>query len=320
MNNLKETEQLAESGADELSIMEFVINNELYGINIAKVKEIISVMPVKPMQKSNPNVEGIFKLRDQVITVIDLGAYLGLPASEDPEKDIFIITSLNHQDFAFHVHRVVGIDQLTWAEMKKPDKTIYGGGKGIATGIADFENRLITILDFEKIIMELNPESNELYSNIEKLGTRERTEKHILVAEDSILLSKMIIDSLHKAGYVNTTKAENGLEAWDFLCEARDSGDDITDHVACIVSDIEMPQMDGYTLTKKVKTDSVLKEIPLVLFSSLITDEMKYKGKELGADAQISKPEIANLVSMIDKLIAPEEVSTVSENTNEVEN
>ncbi|MEG1942860.1 MAG: response regulator, partial [Angelakisella sp.] len=107
-----------------------------------------------------------------------------------------------------------------------------------------------------------------------------------------------------RSGYVNTVKTDNGQEAWDFLTEAKASGDPIDDHVTCIVTDIEMPLMDGHRLTKLVKEDPILKHIPLILFSSLINEEMKIKGLELGANAQISKPEIANLVTLIDKLIA----------------
>lgn len=300
----KNAEILLESGTNELEIMEFTIAGELFGINVAKVREIMLSSPVKPMQKSHPDIEGIFKPRDQVITVIDLPKYLGLPASSDSNKDIFIVTNFNNLFFAFHVHSVVGIDRISWTKMQKPDRIIYGGEEGVATGIAEFEGRLITILDFEKIVAEISPQTGIQYSDLEQLGTRKRSDKTILVVEDSMLLSKMIIESLHRSGYVNTVKTDNGQEAWDFLCETKASGDPIDDHITCIVTDIEMPLMDGHRLTKLVKEDPLLKHIPLILFSSLINEEMKIKGKELGANAQISKPEIANLVTLIDKLIA----------------
>jgi two-component system chemotaxis response regulator CheV len=180
---------------------------------------------------------------------------------------------------------------------------IYGGGEGVATGIAEYEGRLITILDFEKIVAEISPLTSIQISDIEKMGPRSRSNLPILVAEDSMLLSKMILESLHKAGYVNTIKTDNGQEAYDFLEEAKHEGN-IVEHVACVISDIEMPRMDGHHLTKLIKDDPILKKLPVILFSSLINEEMKLKGKELGADAQISKPEIANLVRLIDQLIA----------------
>ncbi|MEG2660613.1 MAG: chemotaxis protein [Oscillospiraceae bacterium] len=299
---MKQTEILLESGTNELEIMEFTLNGELFGINVAKVREIMMRQPVKVMQKSHADVEGIFKPRDEVITVIDLAKYLDMKPSENPDYDIFIVTSFNNLNFAFHVHTVEGIDRISWTNMQKPDRIIYGGDEGVATGIAEFEGRLITILDFEKIVAEISPETGIQYSDLDTLGERKRSDKTILIAEDSMLLSRMIIEALHRSGYVNTVKTDNGQEAWDYLNEAKISGDPIKEHVALLVTDIEMPQMDGHRLTKLVKSDNILKEIPVILFSSLINEEMRVKGKDLGADAQISKPEIANLVTLIDRL------------------
>lgn len=303
--SVKQTEILLESGTNELEIMEFTISGELFGINVAKVREIMKISPVKKMQHTHDAIEGIFKPRGEVITVVDLAQYLGLPASENDERDIFIVANFNRLNFAFHVHSVVGIDRISWTQIEKPDPIIYGGEDGIATGIAQYQGRLITILDFEKIIAEISPETSIIVSDVDRLGPRTRNEKPILVAEDSMLLAKMIIESLHRAGYTNTIKFNNGKECWEYLTEAKEAEDTIENHVACLVSDIEMPQMDGHRLTKLIKSDSVLKAIPIVLFSSLISEEMRIKGKELGADDQISKPEIANLVTIIDRLTTP---------------
>lgn len=296
------TEILLESGTNEFEIMVFTIAGETFGINVAKVLEIMMACPIKPMQRAQKDIEGIFKSRDMLITVIDLASYLGLAPSPNPERDIFIVTSFNNTNFAFHVHTVVGIDRISWEQIKKPDKIIYGGQEGVATGIADFEGHLITILDFEKIVSEISPELGIQYSDLEKLGPRDRNEKPLLLAEDSMLLSRMIVESLKRAGYENLIKTDNGREAWDFLQEAKNSGDPLEEHVCCIVTDIEMPQMDGHHLTKLIKEDPVLRKLPVILFSSLINDEMRRKGEMVGADAQISKPEIANLVELIDRL------------------
>lgn len=302
MNNQKQSEILLESGINELEIMEFTIGNEMFGINVAKVREIMKIEPLKPMQKANEYVEGIFKPRDKVLTVINLAAYLNLGESEKPERDIFIIAGFNNSEYAFHVHTVVGIDRISCTQLRKPDPVIFGGKEGVATGIVEIDNKLITILDFEAIIAELCPETSIQISDIERLDDKARNSKHILIAEDSLLLSKMIVEALNKAGYVNTIKVDNGQEAWDFLTEIRDGGDRLEDHVNCIITDIEMPQMDGHRLTKLVKSDPVLKSLPLIIFSSLISAEMRIKGKEIGADEQISKPEIGKLVSIIDDL------------------
>lgn len=293
---------LLESGTNELELMEFTIAGELFGINVAKVREIMMAQEVKMMPNAHPVVEGVFKPRNEIITVIDLGKYLNLPKSDANNRDMFIVTHFNNLNFAFHVESVVGIDRISWTEIKKPDRVIYGGDEGVATGIAEYKKRLITILDFEKIVAEISPESSIQEDAIERFTKRDERDKTILIAEDSMLLSKMIIECLHKAGYRNTIKTDNGQEAWNYLEEAKASGDPIKTHVACIVSDIEMPLMDGHRLTKLVKSDEVLKEIPLILFSSLISDEMRIKGTQLGADEQITKPEIGKLVEIIDRL------------------
>ena len=293
---------LLESGTNELELMEFTIAGELFGINVAKVREIMMAQEVKLMPNSHPVVEGVFKPRTDIITVIDLGKYLNLPKKGEQDRDMFIITHFNSLNFAFHVNSVVGIDRISWTEIKKPDRVIYGGDEGVATGITEYKGRLITILDFEKIVAEISPESSIQPDLLDRLGKREEKDKTILIAEDSMLLSKMIIECLHKAGYKNTVKTDNGQEAWNYLEEAKSSGDPIKSHVACIVSDIEMPLMDGHRLTKLVKSDEVLKEIPLILFSSLISNEMRIKGQQLGADEQITKPEIDKLVEIIDRL------------------
>lgn len=302
LENKNHTKILLESGTNELEIMEFSIAGELFGINVAKVREIMMAQDVKKMPNSYNSIEGVFKSRDEIITVMDLAEYLSIPRSENSHYDLFIVTNFNKLNFAFRVEKVIGIDRISWTEIKKPDRAIYGGEEGVATGIAKYNDRLITILDFEKIIAEISPESSIQYDSINKLGKRVDNEKPILIVEDSMLLSKLIVDCLNKAGYKNTVKADNGEEAWNYLQEVKKSGDPIKQHVACIISDIEMPLMDGHHLTKIVKEDTILKEIPLVLFSSLITEQIYAKGKELGADEQITKPEIANLVSIIDRL------------------
>lgn len=302
MNEHRQSEILLESGINELEIMEFTIGSNLFGINVAKVREIMKIEPVVAIQKSNEYVEGIFKPRDKVLTVINLASYLGLEESDKQERDIYIITGFNNHEYAFHVHTVVGIDRISCTQMRKPDPVIFGGKEGVATGIVEFDDKLITILDFEAIITEICPEMGLNVLEIANLGDSRRNNKHILIAEDSLLLSRMIVESLHKAGYVNTAKVDNGQEAWDYLAELLEGEEAIDDVLSCIITDIEMPLMDGHRLTKLVKTNSKLKHIPLIIFSSLISEEMRVKGKELGADEQITKPEIGKLVEIIDDL------------------
>ena len=293
---------LLESGTNEIEVMEFTINDSLYGINVAKVKDIIVSAPVKPMPHAHPAVEGIVKPRDLVITVVDLPQYLLGVAGEKGPKDLFIVTNFNKMNIAFRVHTVVGISRISWKNIQKPDKTVSGGNDGIATGIAQCGADLVTILDFEKIVAEIAPETSIQLSEIDKLGKRERSDATILVAEDSALLAKMIEEALHKSGYEKTRMFPDGQELWNYLNTLREA-DNLEDRVSLIITDIEMPQMDGHRLTKLVKDDKQFKHIPLIIFSSLITEEMRRKGKELGADDQMSKPEIGHLVQVIDHLL-----------------
>ena len=303
MDTPNQTKILLESGTNELEIMEFTVGGELFGINIAKIREIMRAQETKRMPNSHNFVEGIFKQRGEVITVIDLAKCLNIERTENKSHDIFILTHFNKLNFAFRVESVVGIDRVSWEDIKKPDKVIYSGEDSVATAIAEYKDRLITILDFEKIIADISPETSITLDRLDELGDRVESQKKILVAEDSMMLSNLIIGFLHKSGYKNTVKFNNGKEAWNYLTEAKNSGLPISNYVSCIVSDIEMPLMDGHRLTKLIKTDDELKHIPVILFSSLISDELRIKGQEVGADEQITKPEIVELVSIIDRLI-----------------
>lgn len=293
---------LLESGTNEIEIMEFTINDCLFGINVAKVREIMLSAPVKPMPHTHPSVEGVFKPRDIVITVIDLPQYLSGGEPKKGEKDLFIVTNFNKIYIAFRVHTVVGISRISWTDIQKPDKTVAGGAEGVATGIAQYNDELVTILDFEKIVADISAETSIQISEIDELGEREPCSEPIYIAEDSALLAHMIEESLHKARYTNLRIFSNGQEMWDNLQQFGHSTD-LRRQVALIITDLEMPQMDGHRLIKLIKDHGVLKQIPIIIFSSLISEEMRIKGKKLGADEQLSKPEIGNLVGVMDRLL-----------------
>ncbi len=298
-----ETNILLENGTNELEVLEFIIDGNFYGINVAKIREILPYHAVTPVPNSHPSIEGIFMPRDTMITVINLPKQLNLRESSYHKDDMMILTTFNNLDIAFHVHSVMGIRRISWADIIKPDKTINTNETGIATGIIKYDGRIIIILDFEKIVSDINPNTGLRLSDIdEMLDERTRNDSPIMIADDSGLLSQLISDSLHKAGYVNVIKNDNGQEAWDKLCAMKAEGN-VLDRVKCIITDIEMPKMDGHRLTYLIKKDDVLQKIPVVIFSSLINPEMRKKGEALGADAQISKPEIGNLVKIIDGLI-----------------
>ena len=295
-----DTKILLENGTNELEVLEFKLDGNAYGINVAKIKEIITYEDVTPVPNAHPSVEGIFMPRDAMITAIDLRNCLQRGQSQP--GGLFIITSFNKLDIAFHVDSVIGIHRVSWVDIIKPGATVTTAEDGISTGIIKIDGKLIIILDFEKIITDINPETGLKVTEIEALGQRDGSMVPILIAEDSSLLRKLIVDSLKKAGYDNIIKAENGEEAWEYITSCRDKGT-LDREVKLLITDIEMPLMDGHRLTKLVKSDESTSQIPVIIFSSLVNEEMRRKGEDLGADAQLSKPEIGNLVKVIDKLL-----------------
>ena len=274
-----DTKILLENGTNELEVLEFKLDGNAYGINVAKIKEIITYEPVTPVPNAHPSIEGIFMPRDTMITAIDLKNCLQR-GSATP-GGLFIITSFNKLDIAFHVDSVIGIHRVSWRDIIKPGATVSTTEEGVSTGIIKFEDRLIIVLDFEKIVTDINPETGLKMTDIEELGERERNNIPILVAEDSPLLNKLIVDSLHKAGYANLIHTENGQQAYDVIEECKREGT-LKEHVQCVITDIEMPIMDGHRLTKLIKSDEETKDIPVVIFSSLVNEEMKRKGAALG--------------------------------------
>lgn len=299
-----DTNILLENGTNELEVLEFLLEGRHYGINVAKIREIIAYQDVTPVPNAHPSIEGIFMPRDTMITAINLRNCLQMRDYDEKEKisSLFIVTNFNKLDIAFHVDSVVGIHRVSWNSIIKPGNTVSTSEDGVSTGIVKINGELIIILDFEKIVTDINPETGLKISEIEALGERPLRDTPILIAEDSPLLNKLIVNSLKQAGYTNLIHTENGKQAYDVIQQCKADGT-LRDHVQCIITDIEMPEMDGHRLTKLVKSDDKLGKLPLIIFSSLINEEMHLKGKQLGADEQLSKPEIKHLVEVIDHLL-----------------
>ena len=295
-----DTKILLESGTNELEVLEFEVAGNSYGINVAKIKEIIPYQAVTPIPNAHPSIEGIFMPRDVMITAIDLKNCL--QRGESQPGGLFIVTNFNKLDIAFHVDQVLGIHKFSWKYIIKPDPTVAGADQGIATGVVKVKEKLILVLDFEKIVSDISPETGLKTTDLEQLGKRSNNETPILIVEDSALLNKLIVDSLTKSGYTNIMHTINGQEAWDIITDCKKKGS-LKEHVQLFITDIEMPQMDGHHLTKLVKEDEETKDIPIIIFSSLVNDDMRRKGEALGADAQLSKPEIGDLVKLIDSFV-----------------
>ena len=227
---------------------------------------------------------------------------LGIPNATYSEQQKYIVAEFNQQKVVFHVDNVTQIHRISWNQIEKPSD-MYQGGANQVIGVIKINETMILLLDFEKIMLDINPESGINVDSVKKLGKRERSEKKIVIAEDSPLLRKLLNDTFVEAGYVNLEFFENGKDAYDYLEHLLSTEEDITKKVQLVVTDIEMPQMDGHHLTKKIKTHPEFRKLPVVIFSSLITDDLRHKGEQVGADDQISKPEIADLILKIDELI-----------------
>lgn len=293
---------LLESGTNELEIVEFGIGKNKFGINVIKVKEIINPVHITLVPHSHPNVEGIIELRGEVLPVVNVANALGFPASVTPELDKFIVAEFNQQKVVFHVHTVTQIHRISWSQIEKPSD-MYQGLESQIIGVIKLHSEMILLLDFEKIVVEINPESGINIQQVRKLGHRQNSEKKILIAEDSPLLRKLLFDTLTEAGFKQLEFYENGQDAINYLEGLVDDGKSIVEEVQLVITDIEMPQMDGHHLTRRIKESSKLAILPVIIFSSLITDSLRHKGQIVGADAQISKPQIEELIRLIDQFV-----------------
>lgn len=293
---------LLESGTNELEIVEFEVGRNKYGINVIKVKEIIQPLPVTSIPHAHPFMEGIIQLRGEVLPVIDMKKVLGEEDGVQNKQDKYIVAEFNQLRVVFHVENVTQIHRISWEQIEKPSNMYQGGGSQVIGVIKKGEDMLL-LLDFESIMAEINPDSGIQVEQVRKLGKRTRSEKRIVAAEDSPLLRKLLNDTLSEAGYDQVEFFENGKDAYDFLESLAVSKENIEDAVNLVLTDIEMPQMDGHHLTKRIKEHPGLKKLPVIIFSSLITDDLKHKGARVGAEDQVSKPQINELVLKIDKYI-----------------
>ncbi|AZB42614.1 chemotaxis protein CheV [Bacillus sp. FJAT-42376] len=293
---------LLDSGTNELELVEFLIGENRFGINVIKVKEIIQPVPVTAVPHSHPNVSGIIELRGEVLPVINTAKALQLPEAELTRADKFVVTEFNKQKLIFHVHGVTQIHRVTWDHIEKPS-SMYQGLESHVTGVIQLNEQMVLMLDFEKIVVDIDPSSGLTLDRIRKLGKRERSNKKIVVAEDSPMLRKLLKETLEEAGYTELELFENGRDALDFLETASTESESLTDSIHLVITDIEMPQMDGHHLTKRIKEHPALQALPVIIFSSLITNDLLHKGEKVGAAAQVSKPDIDELVALIDQYI-----------------
>jgi len=290
---------LLETGTNEFEIVEFTVGKVNYGINVAKVREVINLLPITPMPNSHPYVDGIFTLRGRVMPLVNLSRCLGVEEQNSSAQNI-IVSELNNYFVGFLVNEVSRIHRVSWSVMEPPPNVANAES---VVGIIKMEGRIVILLDFEKIVAEINPQIHVKLTTVSQSSDalqKIRKTKKIMVAEDSKMLRDLLLETLHRAGYINVTAYNNGKEAWDSLTALANSGAPIEDNVQLLITDIEMPQMDGHHLLKRIREDKSLHKLPVVIFSSLINEEMRRKGDAIGANGQASKPEIIQLIELLD--------------------
>ena len=298
MSSEGKSEILLESGTNEFEIVEFNVGNITYGINVAKVREVINLQSITKMPSTHPFIDGVFTLRGKVIPLVNLAVCLNVPNSE-PKR--IIVAELNNYQAGFLVDEVSRIHRISWERME-PTPEI--ANSNLVVGIIKMESKMVVLLDFEHILADINPEINKTFTSFEAITDevvlKDRSKKTLLIAEDSHLLRELLEDYLRKAGYVNILPFTNGKDAWEKIKQLSDEYEDVYDAVQLIITDIEMPQMDGHRFLKLVRENNKTHDMPVIIFSSLINEENRIKGLSLGATGQVSKPEINELVGLID--------------------
>ena len=292
---------LLESGTNEFEIVEFKVGGVHYGINVAKVREVIqsALFPITKVPQAHPYLDGVITLRGSTIPLVNLPRCMGHGQGENCKS--IIVTEINAYFIGFLVDEVSRIHRISWKDMESPPQV--GGGSRVV-GIVRFGERIVQLMDFESIIAEVNPQINKKLTEVQSRDDNLQTLRQnapIVVAEDSMMLRDMVVGTLKDAGYGNVSAFVNGLDAWNFLHPEEGPAPDMGR--GAVISDIEMPKMDGHRLLKLIREDERLRGIPVILFSSLINEEMRSKGEALGATGQIAKPEMNELVDFLDSVL-----------------
>ena len=292
---------LTDVGTNELEVVEFYLDERPYAINVAKVREIIRPQTAMPLPEIHPCVLGVFRNREDVIPLVDLGKWLECRVDPDPRLTKIIVAEFNRMRVGFLVHGVSRIHRVSWGDLEAPAPGSIAESRS-ALGFMRLgkdtqeEERIVFLLDFEQIVAELCGNNSAVPTSPLGDAAEGRSSYTVLIAEDSALIRSVLVRELEKGGY-SVIVTTNGQEAWDQL--------DRGAQVVAVISDIEMPLMDGHHLTRRIKEDDRFRRIPVVLYSSMIYEEMRVKGEAVGADAQICKPELANLLGTLDGLISP---------------
>lgn len=300
------------AGTNRLEVLLFSLGknssterDEVFGINVFKVREVMHVPEITHAPDMPDSVEGMVSLRGSMVPVINLQKFCGVNADEKPK--ILMITEYNKNVQGFLVHSVDNIERLDWDEVKAPPPMLASRLGGLVTAVAELENKkLVMIMDVEKVLADTAGlyEEDTLYDGIDKHDKSE--DLTVLFADDSIVARDQIQKTLEHMGF-NYIVTKNGAEAWVKLKEIAEksetTGRDISEYINIILTDVEMPEMDGYVLTRKIKADQRFKDIPVIMHSSLTAEANQALGKGVGADAYVPKFKPLELSAMLEKMI-----------------
>lgn len=303
---------LLETGTNELEIIEFFIHETVgdktethyFGVNVAKVLEVVEAPDglTGSEAAAHPSFLGTIPLRDLILPVVDLSVWLDVDRAKTANEPI-IVTEFNAMITGFLVSGVTQIHRVNWNEVEPPSSYVANMETNCITGTVKINDRFVLMLDLEQVLADLD-ESGQTKINLSGLVAEERY--RALVADDSTSVRELLRNNFTNANF-DVEIVGDGAQAWSRLQEvkrlAEEEGKSALDYLDAVVSDIEMPRMDGYTLTRRIKEDPVLKVLPVTLFSSLISKGIEHKGQAVKADAQVTKPEFDLLTDKVIELI-----------------
>jgi len=311
---MQQSNILLQSDTNELEFVEFRIDEMnsnadivpcFYGVNVAKVREIIRLPQITRIVNARPGIEGMVKLRDKVITVINLATVLGKETGS-LVADRVVVLEFNNLMVGVLVHSVSRIYRISWKNVEAPARSVHSEQ---VTGLVKMDDRIILVLDFEKIVAELCYEEelkplDEALMQLSELNP-DRPQRTVLIVDDSVFIRRALSSSLRSGGYT-VIEAENGAVAWDIIQQtirkASQEGSDFRKYIDILITDVEMPQMDGLHLTSLVRKEESLKDLPVAIFSSLASEDNKRKWIGVGANCILTKPDLLKLVEIVGEL------------------
>lgn len=277
-------------GDNRLELLLFRLNgSQLYGINVFKVREVLQCPPLTNMPKLHSIIRGVAHIRGGTMSIMDLGLAIGNSALKDLDDTFVIITEYNRGVQGFLVKAVDRIVNLQWGDVHPPPKG--AGRNSYLTAVTEIDGKLIEIIDVEKVLSEVAPKVEEISEGVVDEETIEKTrlkEPHVLIVDDSMIARKQVQKCVESLG-IEATTLKNGKEALDYLLGMADTGEKASEKFMMVISDIEMPEMDGYTLTAELRADSRLSDLHIVLHTSLSGVFNEAMVAKVGADAFLAK-------------------------------